>query len=314
MRLAAVSLVRDECDIVEAFVRHNLSLLDHLYVLDNWSSDATPEILRKLIEEGLPVSIVPDEDGYFYQSRKTMQLLRHAVADQRWDFLFVLDCDEFLDAPDRAALEYAVSALDGGGVGFSNYVQYVPDERDDPNQRDVLRRIIHRAEVEPKLKGKIVVPAALLARPGFALAEGNHNAFLDGAPVPATRLAGLDLAHFPIRSAEQYLSSVIVTRIAWISRTDYNPQWSQHIREFYGELKNKPNVTTADLVKAACCYIAPYSENGPPRSITFAERPLRPGYGALRYADLTQVKVLPRLMGLAEALVRQLEAARQRAV
>jgi hypothetical protein len=62
MRLAGVTILRDECDVVEAFVRHNAALLNRLYIVDNCSSDATPEILRRLAAEGLP--LVPGEDAW----------------------------------------------------------------------------------------------------------------------------------------------------------------------------------------------------------------------------------------------------------
>ena len=47
MRLAGIAIVRNECDIVEAFVRHNEAVLDRLYILDNDSSDGTLEILQR---------------------------------------------------------------------------------------------------------------------------------------------------------------------------------------------------------------------------------------------------------------------------
>ena len=82
MRLAGVTIVRDECDIVEAFVRHNAAILDRLYVVDNRSSDATPEILRRLAAEGLPLSLGRDEDLPYYQGLKTTALVRTALADE----------------------------------------------------------------------------------------------------------------------------------------------------------------------------------------------------------------------------------------
>jgi hypothetical protein len=42
MRLAAVTMVRSECDIIEAFVRHNAAFFDRLYILDHRSTDTTP--------------------------------------------------------------------------------------------------------------------------------------------------------------------------------------------------------------------------------------------------------------------------------
>ena len=59
MRLAGITIVRNECDIVEAFVRHNGAVLDQLYVLDNNSSDGTLEILRTAYGKPSPHQVGP---------------------------------------------------------------------------------------------------------------------------------------------------------------------------------------------------------------------------------------------------------------
>ena len=43
-------------DLIEAFVRHNLSVLDALMVIDHGSFDGTSDILAALVAEGLPLS------------------------------------------------------------------------------------------------------------------------------------------------------------------------------------------------------------------------------------------------------------------
>jgi predicted transcriptional regulator YdeE len=48
MRLVAITSVKNESDIVEAFVRHTLAASDYLVVLDNGSTDGTLDILRAL--------------------------------------------------------------------------------------------------------------------------------------------------------------------------------------------------------------------------------------------------------------------------
>ena len=43
MRLVAVSIVKNEADIIEAFVRHTLAWVDHHLVFDHDSTDGTRE-------------------------------------------------------------------------------------------------------------------------------------------------------------------------------------------------------------------------------------------------------------------------------
>jgi len=48
MRLVAVSIVKNEADIIEPFVRHTLAWVDHHLVFDHDSTDGTREILGAL--------------------------------------------------------------------------------------------------------------------------------------------------------------------------------------------------------------------------------------------------------------------------
>ena len=54
-KLVGLSMVRNESDIIETFIRHNLTLLNELHVVDHNSSDNTREILTLLKQEGLPI-------------------------------------------------------------------------------------------------------------------------------------------------------------------------------------------------------------------------------------------------------------------
>ena len=54
-------MIKNDGDIVEAFVRHHAMLFDHLVVLDHSSTDNTPTILRALQQEGLPLTVMRDE-------------------------------------------------------------------------------------------------------------------------------------------------------------------------------------------------------------------------------------------------------------
>ena len=105
MHLAAVSMVRSEWDIIESFVRHNATFFDRLYILDHRSTDTTPDILRRLADDGLPLVLSREGYGIFYQGPTMTQLIKRACDDHPWDFIIPLDGDEFLRVPDRATLD-----------------------------------------------------------------------------------------------------------------------------------------------------------------------------------------------------------------
>ena len=99
MLLCAAAIVRNEADIIEAFVRHNLAVVDRLAVVDHGSFDGTTEILAALVREGLPLTVGRDERAGFFQPEVLTPLARELLRDPYW--------------PLRAARTEGVGALAG---------------------------------------------------------------------------------------------------------------------------------------------------------------------------------------------------------
>ncbi len=74
-KIFSISMVKNESDIIESFVRYNLNIFDGMIILDNHSSDNTLEILNLLKKEGLNLHIIKDEDKEFDQAAKINKLL-----------------------------------------------------------------------------------------------------------------------------------------------------------------------------------------------------------------------------------------------
>ena len=314
MRLAAVTTVRNECDIIESFVRHNAAFLDCFYILDHRSTDATPVILRKLADEGFPVLLSREDRGIFYQSATMTRLIRHALDDYPWDFIIPLDADEFLRVSDRATLEAALAGSDGTSLGLSNVVTYVPTENDHLNEIDVLRRIVHRATTVPDIGckiGKVIIPGGLVRHAGFALNEGHHGVSIDGRPVPERWLDALSLAHFPVRSVDQFVLRTALCRLAWSSRSDYNPAWGWQYEKFIELLKTKPVLSAPDLTEAALLYVDIYGQpDQTPHRKMLVRDPVTPTYDRLQFTNPVDIAFLPPMLDMMDALVDELRVAR----
>ncbi len=105
VKSVAITCVKNEIDIIEAFVRHTLALADRLVVLENGSRDGTCDVLRALEKEGLPLEIVEDPSPGKYQSQRMTRLMRDwAVGRHQADWVLPLDADEFLAVPQGARL------------------------------------------------------------------------------------------------------------------------------------------------------------------------------------------------------------------
>jgi hypothetical protein len=73
-------MLRNEADIVEAFVRHNLSILDGLVVIDHGSFDETTDILSRMHREGLRLRIVRDIVPAFFQAERLTAITRETFS------------------------------------------------------------------------------------------------------------------------------------------------------------------------------------------------------------------------------------------
>jgi hypothetical protein len=303
-------MVRNECDIVEAFVRHNEAVLDRLYILDNDSSDGTLEILQRLAASRLSVKVGHDRSLPYYQAVKTTALIKAALDDEPWDCVIPLDCDEFLLVDDRNALEAEIASLtpDEAGLLVSN--QYAPTESDDTAEPDPVGRIIHRIVAEPALPpfhGKAIAPYALGSSRAVEMGEGNHHILIANRRMPEHWLKSARIAHFPVRSIDQFVSKVVTTRLAWLSRGDYQPSLGHHIAIFYQQLRDHPEIIPRHLLDAAFTYLDTYLG---PHHRSYQRKlvrdPVQRRGGPLCYLALAKIKALPRILEFAEQVARQL--------
>jgi hypothetical protein len=253
--IVGVGMVKNEADIIEASVRHNLRYLDRLILFDHDSSDATPRILRALADEGLPVSILsPRTDrrelGY-WQGEFMTGLARLAFADHGADHVIPIDADEFLDAGSRSALETALEDCPGDVISIE-WQTYVPG-LDDGAGMHPLDSLRWRVETDVPTLPKIAISRRATAGDWF-IARGNH-AFCrrngtESSIHPAVAVEGLRLAHLPLRSPQQMTAKVLV---GWLSRklaygkSAASTRNSWHFREMFARIVAGDVITMSDV-------------------------------------------------------------------
>jgi len=195
-------MVKDEEDAVEAFVRHTLAAADHLIVFDHHSTDRTGYVLHQLVREGLPLTVLTDDEFEYRQAERTTELIRLAVLDHSADWVLPLDCDEFLQAESPAAFRRFLAARPADAphlrLPLVNYGPHPTDDRAEPNPVRRLRHRLRRVDT-----GKVAIPRRLVAAAGFAVSTGNHDVSLNDMVQPFELAADCHLAHFPIRSGWQ---------------------------------------------------------------------------------------------------------------
>lgn len=277
MKLWGVAMARNEADVIEAFIRHNLTVLDGLAIVDHGSTDATPAILAALSAEGLPLRIEVNTELEFRQSEVVTRLARRIFATTDADFIFLLDADEFLKVPSRARLEAALASLPPGVHAVQEWHTYVPDFSRELDPTALLRSARRVRHLGPRFKA--VVSRDFLESPTL-IAEGNHLVVrrIGAENYPKIRHARLTVdesavAHIPIRSAAQFGAKIAIGWLSCLMQPGRAPGLSSHWRDSYGLLRSGKALTPETLTLLAANYDASESERKPLDQIIFVDDP-----------------------------------------
>jgi glycosyltransferase involved in cell wall biosynthesis len=254
MKLHGLARVKNEGDVIEEFVRHNLRFLDALIVVDNASFDGTLAVLEALRAEGLPLTIVHDATLPKRQYETMTRVARQSAADDEWDFLFLLDADEFLKVPGRGQLEESLRDLSPGQIGLLPWHSYVPTSHDDLEEACILSRIRYRRTVEARPIRKAVLPRWLASGGNFEIGQGNHVISDAYGPAPASLLDQAGIAHFPVRSLVQIQGKALVGWGAYIAMGHETSEYGWHQRRLFQKLESSALWSMNDLYEIALHY------------------------------------------------------------
>jgi glycosyltransferase involved in cell wall biosynthesis len=104
MICVAVTRIKNEADIIEAFVRHHARYFDAIVVSDDGSTDSSFDILQKLKAQGMPLTLLRQPSVGFEQSRFMTLLIRRAFTEPGADWVGPLDAMNSSRCRDRQAL------------------------------------------------------------------------------------------------------------------------------------------------------------------------------------------------------------------
>jgi hypothetical protein len=316
MRLIATCMAGNEADIIEAFVRHNLGLLDALVVLDHVSVDPTAEILAHLVREGLPLVVLQDPNRAFRQDERQTFLARRFLRELDADFCFALDADEFVKAGSRALLEESLAALPAGAYGAVAVQNYVACG-DDAGASNPVRRITRRLRREGAPTYKVVLPREFAEGDDTRVSLGNHAAvrLRAGRPEPLAHvpLRDVQLAHYPARSPEQIAKKALVGWLAhrltrperFIPADAPGPTPASHWHELFDLIARGEPVSSALVARRLGMEGASGAKDPPAEDLV--DDPLACNY-ELRHAGLASPSPLATLAAWADQLVTDINS------
>ena len=256
-KLVGLSMVRNESDVIETFVRHNLTLLDELHIIDHNSSDNTREILTLLKEEGLPLHIYHYNELEYAQERILNNIMRHIINnDNSIDYIFPLDADEFIYCHSRETLDIFLKLIPQDRVGMYTWRGYLPNTTEhDP---DFLYHFTDQRK-EEILTPKVIIPRAIAET--CTLTIGNHYVrdsngkeiksfvfiapnshhfyywFINRFSAEFIETDELWLGHYPIRSTAQQIKKVLEKSITMVmEKKGYRDlAWENQLRDLLSQ-------------------------------------------------------------------------------
>lgn len=317
----ALSMVRNESDVIETFIRHNLTLLDELHIVDHNSSDNTREILTLLKQEGLPIHIYHYNELEFAPERVLNHMMQHILNnDADIDYIFPLDADEFIYCPSREKLNTFLTLIPQNRVGMYIWRGYLPSSTEyDP---DFICHFTDQRK-EEILTPKVIIPRAIAET--CILTIGSHYMIdSDGKEIKSTVFIepnnqqfyywfierfqaefittnDLWLGHYPIRSTIQQIKKVLEKSITMVmEKKGYRDSaWENQLRDL---LAHNLDISLDELRLIAYNYRA-----SDEKQIQIAcQQPLRSTKLALKYQDLINNDPLPILGKLILDLAQKL--------
>ena len=320
-KLVGLSMVRNESDVIETFIRHNLTLLDELHIIDHNSSDNTREILTLLKQEGLPIHIYHYNELEFAPERVLNHMMQHILNnDADIDYIFPLDADEFIYCPSREKLNAFLTLIPQNRVGMYTWRGYIPSSAEyDP---DFICHFTDQRK-EEILTPKVIIPRAIAET--CILTIGSHYMIdSDGKEIKSTVFIepnnqqfyywfierfqaefittnDLWLGHYPIRSTIQQIKKVLEKSITMVmEKKGYRDSaWENQLRDL---LAHNLDISLDELRLIAYNYRA-----SDEKQIQIAcQQPLRSTKLALKYQHLINNDPLPVLAKLILDLAEKL--------
>ena len=219
-RIISLSMVKNEQDIIEPFIRHNARFSDCMVILDNASVDETRRIALSCARELGNVIVTDNEEFGYAQAERMTRVLNGCQSVFFADYVLLLDADEFMGVPDRDALERALLRIPPGGVGHMPWQNAVltPEEAA-AAVSDAPRCMRHHRTAEARVFYKAVLRLDGAYRPDLLIEQGNHDVVTAaGTRLPAVALNDIPLLHFPVRSRQQVANKTIVGWAAYVAK------------------------------------------------------------------------------------------------
>lgn len=222
MRIAAVSTVWNEADIIGATLTHLYNEgVANVYIADGMSTDGTRDVLS-----GFPCRVFNDTEDCHRQPWWIAKLAQQAY-DDGCDWVLCVDADEFWYSPSGLTIAEALAEVDESiGKLYAQMWQHINYEYREPHPKR-LRKVAFRAGS------------------GIVVANGNHEAQTSGGSLDGV----LALREIQYRDFEHFCRKIVERT----TRLDPSLPAGEgtHVTQYFGRSKEELEPVWAEMVERA---------------------------------------------------------------
>ena len=293
MKIVSFTMVNNESEIIESFIRYNFNFLDEMYIIDNGCTDNTILILQNLINEGYKIVIYDESLEAYDQFRLDNKYLNKIIDESNPDIIIPLDADEFIISDNKDPRK-ELEKLSLDKIYYINWQWYVMTEKDDLKENFIPRRLKYclkrtvwnYSDGEPVTK--VILPAKYFKEKKLTISMGHHSVY-GNKNVAIEKIASIKLAHYRAISEKQLIYKTCCYTMRDIATMGNNIETAQRTNQL-AEIESGVSMHDAAIEASYAGYPKDIEEK--PINLSFCQ----PNSLEVKYSELSNESISERIM------------------